>query len=57
MKNIGTGHIGPSGQSWKKTTANKSVSNAGPYIDINDQNIRLKNLLIRCIIIIEPSWL
>lgn len=56
MQNMGTGHIGPSGKIWKRTIANKSVNKAGPYIDINDLNIRLKNLLIRLIMIIESSW-
>ncbi|ACR70555.1 hypothetical protein NT01EI_3418 [Edwardsiella ictaluri 93-146] len=55
-KNKGMSQIGLSGENRKRTTANRSVNKAGPYIDINDLNIRLKNLLIRFIMIIEPSW-
>ncbi|KFD07447.1 hypothetical protein GKAS_00947 [Kluyvera ascorbata ATCC 33433] len=46
MQNMGTGHIGPSGKIWKRTIANKTVTTAGLYININDLNIRPINLLM-----------
>jgi hypothetical protein len=55
MQKMGTGHIGPSGKTWNKATPNKSVNKTGPYIDINDLNIRIRNLLIKFIMIIESS--
>ncbi len=49
---MGTGHIGPSGKKRTRTTAKISVSTAGPYIENNDLNNRLKNLRIRFIMAI-----
>lgn len=46
---MGTGHTGPFGKYFTRTTANKSVNNAGPYIENNDLSNRLKNFLTKFI--------